>query len=241
MTLGNYIKQRRATLGQSQPELAEVIGIEQSYLSKLENDKSIPSNDIFRRLLTALNTSVEEVIDALDMQYVKAQLMAIADIESFIKQHQVQGLKNQRRHLYACGILIVLAVTLIFTGYSKLLFSEKHYVYESLGVVLPGESKHIFHTWERSIVIEEGESRLRKIERKRAEMNKRRDALHEISPAFLGQSFIQEVEGGSRHFYLDKHRTIARSENAWLQIIGVLLLMSGLFGLFVERRLYKAN
>ena len=55
MTLGEYIKDARAQMQLSQPQLAEQIGIKQSYLSKLENDKSLPSNEVFRRLLNALN------------------------------------------------------------------------------------------------------------------------------------------------------------------------------------------
>ena len=175
----------------------------------------------------------------LDMQYVTTQLMTIADIETFVKQQQAHGIKNQRRHLYACGILIVLAVTMIFTGYSKLLFSDKHYVYQSMGVILPDEPKHIFHHWERMIVVGAGESRRDRIEQERAKITKRMDIQYEITSSFLGEGFTKEVSGGRRHFYLDTHKYIARTENAWLQIIGVLLLISGLFGLFVERKLYR--
>ncbi|MBM7071474.1 helix-turn-helix transcriptional regulator [Shewanella sp. 202IG2-18] len=44
MTFGQIIKSFRTEKGLSQPEFAEQVGIEQSYLSKLENDKSLPSN-----------------------------------------------------------------------------------------------------------------------------------------------------------------------------------------------------
>ncbi|WP_229381076.1 helix-turn-helix domain-containing protein [Shewanella psychropiezotolerans] len=47
MTLGQQLKQFRIDRGFSQPELAELAGIEQSYLSKLENDKSVLSNMSF--------------------------------------------------------------------------------------------------------------------------------------------------------------------------------------------------
>ena len=40
MTLGQYIKQLRTDMELSQPQLAERMQVEQSYLSKLENDKS---------------------------------------------------------------------------------------------------------------------------------------------------------------------------------------------------------
>jgi len=43
MNFGERIKQLRTERNMTQPQLAEAIGIEQSYLSKLENDKSVPS------------------------------------------------------------------------------------------------------------------------------------------------------------------------------------------------------
>ena len=45
MTLGEQLKRIRVNKGLSQPELAELSTIEQSYLSKLENDKKIFLND----------------------------------------------------------------------------------------------------------------------------------------------------------------------------------------------------
>lgn len=57
-TFGTQLKHYRSELKLSQPEFAEQVGIEQSYLSKLENDKSVPSNDTFRSILTALNLTI---------------------------------------------------------------------------------------------------------------------------------------------------------------------------------------
>ena len=58
MTLGEQLKKLRNAKALSQPDLANLAGIEQSYLSKLENDKSMPSNEIFRKLLAAFNLSL---------------------------------------------------------------------------------------------------------------------------------------------------------------------------------------
>jgi len=49
MNFGERIKQLRTARNMTQPQLAEAIGIEQSYLSKLENDKSVPSTVRWRR------------------------------------------------------------------------------------------------------------------------------------------------------------------------------------------------
>ena len=49
MNFGDKIRQLRKDKNFTQPELAEAMGIEQSYLSKLENGKSLPSNDVLAR------------------------------------------------------------------------------------------------------------------------------------------------------------------------------------------------
>jgi transcriptional regulator with XRE-family HTH domain len=71
MTLGEQLKKLRADKGVSQPELAELAGIEQSYLSKLENDKSLPSNEVFRKLLNAFSLSVVQLLEPFDSHYNK--------------------------------------------------------------------------------------------------------------------------------------------------------------------------
>ena len=58
MTLGDTIKLLRTEQGLTQPELAERARIEQSYLSKLENDKGTPSFDIINRIAQALGLNL---------------------------------------------------------------------------------------------------------------------------------------------------------------------------------------
>ena len=58
MNFGEKVKQLRTERNLTQPQLAQAIGIEQSYLSKLENDKSVPSADIFQAILKAFGIDV---------------------------------------------------------------------------------------------------------------------------------------------------------------------------------------
>ena len=46
--------------------MAEAIGIEQSYLSKLENDKSVPSAEMFQAIVKALELDVQEFLKDID-------------------------------------------------------------------------------------------------------------------------------------------------------------------------------
>ena len=81
MTLGEKIKQLRQEKGLSQPELAAEAGIEQSYLSKLENDKSLPSNDILRKILAAFQVSLNDFVTDELVQKDMLRLKQIPDVE----------------------------------------------------------------------------------------------------------------------------------------------------------------
>ena len=127
MTLGEQLKKLRAEKALSQPELAELAGIEQSYLSKLENDKSLPSNEVLRKLLSAFSLSVAQLLESLDKSYIKNNLLVISDIEQLYQQASTKQLSQQRNLLYMASSLIVLAVTLFYVGYSKQVFNERLY------------------------------------------------------------------------------------------------------------------
>lgn len=45
---------------------------------------------------------------------------------------------------------------------------------------------------------------------------------------------------GKRQYRLDKKETVPRAINAWLQILGALLLCSGIMGFVLEKRFNKA-
>ncbi|QMW13408.1 helix-turn-helix transcriptional regulator [Pseudoalteromonas sp. MT33b] len=85
-TFGSQLKHYRSELKLSQPEFAEQVGIEQSYLSKLENDKSVPSNDTFRSILAALNLTICDFMQPLKHSVDKARLINVPDIEAWYKQ-----------------------------------------------------------------------------------------------------------------------------------------------------------
>jgi len=59
MPFHENLRTLRLTRGLTQPALAEKAGIEQSYLSKLENGRSRPSEDVLGRLAQALEVKQE--------------------------------------------------------------------------------------------------------------------------------------------------------------------------------------
>lgn len=237
MSFGKQIKKFRAQRDMSQPQLAELIGIEQSYLSKLENDKSVPSSDIFKALLNALELSLDDFMQTIGPIDEHHALLQIPDINNWFKQKRTLKIETQRRLLYICSLLIVLGVSVFYAGISKKLFSEVHYQYESIGVIAANEPDDIFHSWRNNVDSQDRE----KFRAKRLEMDKRRDEQYLLSTAFKGLQFIEPTPEARRLYHFVKERLIERPINGWLEIIGVFIFSIGLIGFFLERRLYKVT
>ena len=229
MTLGEYIRDKRASMQLSQPQLAEQIGIEQSYLSKLENDKSLPSNEVFRRLLTALNLALPAFIAAFSAQE-QQQLSAIADVESYLKQQNNQRQRHAGWLVLSLSFVFALGAACFYAGFQALCFPERLYQYESRGVVLPGESAFVFTDWDEGIPDPVGSlEQINQIWQKKAEkeqeMYQRLAQLSEQSFEYLGQYYIRTVEGGSRTFEYKGANWVSRSGNTVLQLLGLFLMV----------------
>ena len=97
MNIGEKIKQLRTDKNLTQPQLAEVIGIEQSYLSKLENDKSVPSADIFQAILKALIVDVGSFLEGIDEKIIHRQLRQIPEVANYLHAdiaYKIHNIKN---------------------------------------------------------------------------------------------------------------------------------------------------
>jgi transcriptional regulator with XRE-family HTH domain len=242
MTLGEQLKKLRNDKALSQPDLANIAGIEQSYLSKLENDKSMPSNEIFRKILAAFDVSIPQFLADFDKSYLVAHLSQIPDIEHWLKQQQQSQTLNQRKFLYLCSALIVLAVTLFYTGQSKVLLPELQFGYYSEGVILAGEPKNIFNDWEKLIpepVPFKNSEYLILRKKKKIEMTQRIDRKFINSIKFLGKRYVVTLPEGIRVYRTDGEKMIANPVNAWFRIAGVFFFVMGIMGFILERRLYK--
>jgi transcriptional regulator with XRE-family HTH domain len=238
MTLGKKLKALRAEHNLSQPELADKIGIEQSYLSKLENDKSIPSNDIFNNILHAFGLTLEQFVTGISPITELARLKQIPDVAHYFSSQKIHNQNSQRRLLYLSSLLIVLATTLFYIGYSKQLFSEIQFQYESRGVILDNEPADILTRW-RTYLMPAQERDYELIARKKLEMAKRVDTKTINVFKHAGPHFRVDVEGGYRHYRIDAEKQVKRAVNAWLQVLGVFLFSGGIMGFVLERRLFK--
>ncbi|WP_417831867.1 helix-turn-helix domain-containing protein [Terasakiella sp.] len=66
--LGQNIKEKRIACGMSQFELAEKMGTEQTYISKLEAGKKKLRVDTVVRLALALNTTASDLLNGIALQ-----------------------------------------------------------------------------------------------------------------------------------------------------------------------------
>ena len=234
MTLGEKLKQLRNDKNLSQPELADKIGIEQSYLSKLENDKSIPSNDIFKRLLAALEINVAQLVAQFDAHYTRTTLCQIPEIENYVEREREKNHSSSRKLLIGSSLAIVLATTLFYTGITAILFSDTLYQYQSSGVTLEGEPIDFF---EKGLIRMELDST--EYRKQKAELGKRRDPHVMHTMLNRGSEFTLSVKGGRRQYYREHETTIDRLQNSVLQILGVLLFTAGIMGFIYEFRMSR--
>ncbi|MCF6319050.1 MAG: helix-turn-helix domain-containing protein [Proteobacteria bacterium] len=226
MKLGEKIKLLRTEKELTQPELAQKAGIEQSYLSKVENDKAVPSFDIINRISMALETTGMELIDELSQSYVEKELSHIPEIAAeYAAIRYKREVKMKNRFVFA-ALLVVFGIGVVLTGYKILLFSETAYHYQSDGIIKVDENILQFHSYPISEINET-------IIETKERLNKNRGRFDRV---FLklrenkGNAFVRKVEGGARRYYYYESRSIKDCiGNDLISIFGIMLVSAGLF------------
>lgn len=134
MQFGDYLKHKRAERGWTQPEAATRAKIEQSYLSKLENGKSIPSGDIYHRLVEVYDIDANEMVGLLFPGELD-RLREIDTLRDLLLERSRRGIETPRRLLIAGLAALVLGGG--FVGFSNIepARSVLQYTYQSRGVV----------------------------------------------------------------------------------------------------------
>jgi transcriptional regulator with XRE-family HTH domain len=241
VNFGEKVKQLRAERNLTQPQLAQAIGIEQSYLSKLENDKSVPSADIFQGILRAFSIDVATFLEGVDDKIVHRDLRQIPEVANHVSAQATLRVHGIRAWLFSSAIACVLGLTLGFAGYRGLLFSNTQYNYASQGVVLAGEPTNIFDPPVHQQLLQSKFFAKQITEAEFAtqaeEFNRRVNQDVALLDDYRGEAFLQKVDGGQRLYKMAAQKLVERPQNRWLMFIGALLTFSGLIGFVVEQRL----
>lgn len=143
MKFGHFLRKQREQREWTQPQAAEAIGIEQSYLSKLENNKAVPSSEIFEQLLHVYEFDLKILGEAVDESELE-KLQEIVLIRDFIMRSRTQGEKTRRRWLLMGLAMVMVGVFFIGYSFSPLHDRQNHYTYESKAVLNKGENPFMF-------------------------------------------------------------------------------------------------
>jgi transcriptional regulator with XRE-family HTH domain len=209
------------------------MGIEQSYLSKLENSKSLPSNDMLQRLLDALGLPLGDLLDGLDAG-TRNTLRQIPDVAAHLSRQKRQLIGNRKRWLLVAALLVAFGVGLVYAGMENVFVANIVYQYKSDGVVREGESKEIF----RNQALPRGAS-AEEVARIQNELAARMNEEYLQTPDFHGSVFNMPVPGGSRTWYLQTEMAIDPWQNKLITFVGLVLLVLGLIGLLMEHKLSR--
>jgi len=243
VNFGERVKQLRSERNLTQPQLAQAIGIEQSYLSKLENDKSIPSADIFQAILKAFGVDVATFLEGVDEKQVYRDLRQVPEVSNHLNAQVNTRIHSIKTWLFASGIALALGMTLGIAGWRGLVFSNEMYSYYSPGVLQAGEPTNLFEKQEYALMERYTAHEITDKERVQLlqEFNKRFAQDYQLLDEYRGQGYIEKVPSGLRTYSFVRSSYARRPQNRWLMLAGVLLTFGGIAGFIVEARLRQVR
>ena len=229
MRFGDYIRNLRQERRWTQPEAAKQIGIEQSYLSKLESGKSYPSEDVFASLMTAYALDLDGLGAALFPAELD-RLREISQVRAAILSTERDAQKHVQRWLSAGIALLMLGGA----GLGAALLGKDQVVdtfqYKSEGVVLEGEDVNAFEViGDRPSGERDGQPAASE---RQQEMIDRIDEQYQALETYRGVVFFETVPKGQRawRFYGSSNEVRA----SWLRwfLIPAIMMMMGAVGCF---------
>ncbi len=225
-SLGDRLRKVRVELGLTQPQLAEKSGIEQSYLSKLENNKSTPSPEALDSLLSGLSISLENFISGINTASLKRDLSHIPKINEYLKMKEDVKLGKAKIYWLLLSIMFALGITLAFSGYFSLIFNNSIYSYKSSGVIKDGEPSNIFTNYYRLLAAQALAKKISYEEQyiRSSEIQSRIDEMYITTNSYRGAAFNQQVDGGYRHFTFAGEREKLRTENKVIIALGIFMV-----------------
>jgi transcriptional regulator with XRE-family HTH domain len=234
MKFGEYLKNRRTELGWTQPDAAAKAGIEQSYLSKLETSKSIPSEDVYQRLVEAFGIETEEMVGAL----YPAELDRLREIEA-VRKHLLQRDYDMRfitqRWLYAGLAMLILGGGFLGLAQMDRGVVTPYYTYQSSGVILPGESLDVFGAVDEAVDPNAPDHADRVAQRDA--LIARVDEKIRSTPEMIGPSFTETTSEGRRQWRLVGGSEVrVPGRHRWAFAPGLALILGGLGCFFISWR-----
>lgn len=226
MRFGEYIRNVRRERGWTQPDAAKKIGIEQSYLSKLESGKSFPSEEVFASLKSTYALDLNALTDQLFPAELD-RLREIGQVRASILGHQNRARKSIQTWLVGGVFLLMLSGASFGTAWLGEDRVLAKFQYKSEGVILEGEGLDAFEIIGDTVADEDAAPKAHQ-----QEMIQRVDEEYQTIDDFRGVVFFETVSNGRRvwRFYGSTNEQV-RSWLRWFLIPATMLLM-GAFGCF---------
>lgn len=240
MNFGEKLKQIRTEKNLTQPQFAEAIGIEQSYLSKLENDKSQPSADMFGTIVKSLQLAPKDLLADIDRNILHTSLRHIPEVSQFLSGEVQRRLHDARKYIWGAAAACLLGFALMLAANDGIFVANNLYKYKSSGVILAGESDQIFEQFAK---IENLKMAARAVTpdeslKSQADFEANRVKVQTIQVwGNRGTVFFEDVTGGRRKFELTDTTQVRAPQNQILQYLGALLTFGGVLLLVVEWRM----
>lgn len=242
MNFGERLKQVRLDKGLTQPQFAQIAGIEQSYLSKLENDKSVPSAEMFSTILAGIGMDEKTFLQDVDREVMETTLRHIPAVSQFTTQVAVTQANHSRRWLFGAAGAWVLGFAMMLAANDGIFFSQWRYHYQSPGVIRDGEAENIHATHREIVMLRQAAKVITDEEaaRELADFQSKRARPSSVEwPESRGAAYTEPAEGGHRRFELVRKEYVQAPGNRILQYLGAVVLVSGFAGLFIEWRLRR--
>ena len=232
MNFGEYLRQCRKKLDWSQPQAASNLEIEQSYLSKLENGKSYPSEKIFDKLTEIYRLNMDELNDKLPPE----DLNKLKEIKQFRQRFlNKESAKIKATRSWLIGGLVMIILGACFLGLALTSHqAQVEHTYRSEGILKEGEELDVF-----ALVYEEGQipSEDPSLVTKRQELIARLDQIHEVTQQYKGEGFVVNTAQGRRFFKLLNSKEVNSSETTRFFIPpAFLFLLGGIACFYISRR-----
>jgi transcriptional regulator with XRE-family HTH domain len=244
MNFGEKLKQIRTDKNLTQPQFAEAIGIEQSYLSKLENDKSQPSADMFSTIVKALQLAPRDLLADIDRTILQSSLRHIPEVSQFLNGEVQRRVHDTRKYVWSAAAACLLGFAMMLAANDGIFFANNLYKYKSQGVILDGESDQIFEQFPK---IESLKTAARAVTaqeslKSQADFEANRVKVQTIEVwGNRGGVFFEPASNGKRKFELADVAYVHPMQNKILQYLGALLMFSGFLLVVVEWRMRKAG
>jgi transcriptional regulator with XRE-family HTH domain len=244
MNFGDKLKQIRMDRNLTQPQLAAAIGIEQSYLSKLENDKSQPSAETFDAIVKALDMAPKDFLSDIDKRELQGPLRHIPEVSQFLNGTAAQRVHDARKWLFGGAAGLVLGFALLFAAREGTFSANDRYTYVSKGVILNHESDAVFEQFKEILSLKWQANILSKEDMLKALAEFEANRV-KVSTVVMwggrGKVFFDEVANGRRKYELDGITQMRAPVNIALQYLGGLLAFCGVLAFFLEWRLRRAG